>query len=113
PQTRPPGLLLPLQGEALKRCPLRDAARAASAVRPSSPATPWERLRPRALAVAPPPAKAGGGWEGVPTVRADPEDTPPGPSPAFAGEGTKLAASAAPTGLAGRHAAASSRPSTC
>src|SRR3546814_11128802 len=39
--------------------------------------------------LAPPPAKAGGGWEGVPTVRADPEDTPPQPSPAFAGEGAK------------------------
>src|SRR3546814_20075202 len=39
----------------------------------------WERLQPRALDVAPPPAKAGGGWEGVPTVRADPEDTPPQP----------------------------------
>src|SRR3546814_3078066 len=36
---------------------------------------------------APPPAKAGGGWEGVPTVRADLKDTPPQPSPAFAGEG--------------------------
>src|SRR3546814_15714482 len=35
--------------------------------------------------LAPPPAKAGGGWEGVPTVRADPENTPPQPSPDFAG----------------------------
>src|SRR3546814_300613 len=31
------------------------------------------------LALAPPPAKAGGGWEGVPTVRADPKGTPPRP----------------------------------
>src|SRR3546814_2536905 len=37
------------------------------------------RLHPRAFALAPPPAKAGGGWEGVLTVRADPEDTPPQP----------------------------------
>src|SRR3546814_13199379 len=67
-----------------------------------------------------PPATAGGGWEGVPTVRADSKDTPPQPvrpsstarwrssgrepmarkrpslPPAFAGEGAKLAASAAP-----------------
>src|SRR3546814_3070177 len=50
------------------------------------------RLHPRAFALAPPPAKAGGGWEGVLTVRADPEDTTPQPSPAFAGEGAKLAA---------------------
>src|SRR3546814_2683115 len=41
------------------------------------------------LALAPPPAKAGGGWEGVPTVRADPKGTPPRPSPAFAGEGAR------------------------
>src|SRR3546814_12381595 len=62
---------------------------------------------------APPPATAGEGWEGVPTVRADLEDTPPQPvrpastagvrslarepmvrkraasPPAFAGEGAK------------------------
>src|SRR5690606_25981668 len=37
----------------------------------------------------PSPAKAGGGWEGVPTVRADPKGTPPQPSPAFAGEGAR------------------------
>src|SRR5690606_16075672 len=48
-------------------------------------------------AVAPPRAKAGGGWEEVVTGRADPKDTPPQPSPAFAGEGAKLAAVAAPT----------------
>src|SRR3546814_20889942 len=47
------------------------------------------RLQPRALAVAPPPAKAGGGWEGVLTVRVDPKSTPPQPSPAFAGEGAR------------------------
>src|SRR3546814_228601 len=34
---------------------------------------------------APPPAKAGGGWEGVPTVRADLKATHPQPSPAFHG----------------------------
>src|SRR3546814_11994934 len=38
-----------------------------------------ERLQPRALALAPPPATAGGGWEGVVTVRADP--TAPLPHP--------------------------------
>src|SRR5690606_1410875 len=38
---------------------------------------------------APPPAKAGGGWEGVPTDRSDPNGTPPQPSPAFAGEGAE------------------------
>src|SRR5690606_7962973 len=27
----------------------------------------------------PPPATAGGGWEGVPTVRTDPQGTPPQP----------------------------------
>src|SRR3546814_3456994 len=37
----------------------------------------WERLQPRAL--APPPATAGGGREGVVTARADPEGTPPQP----------------------------------
>src|SRR3546814_1008610 len=71
------------------------------------------RLQPRALASPPPPAKAGGGWEGVLTVRADLEDPPPQPvrpastagvrssarepvarkrapsPPAFAGEGAK------------------------
>src|SRR3546814_3404884 len=35
------------------------------------------RLQPASSCFAPPPAKAGGGWEGVPTVRADPKDTPP------------------------------------
>src|SRR3546814_1176573 len=35
-----------------------------------------ERPRPQALALAPPPAKAGGGWEGVPTARDDPERHP-------------------------------------
>src|SRR3546814_1607701 len=37
----------------------------------------WERLQPGAL--APPPATAGGGREGVVTARADPEGTPPQP----------------------------------
>src|SRR5690606_13359560 len=72
-----------------------------------------EWLRSRVFALAPPPAAAGGGWEGVPTARADPDDTPPQPvrpastadgrsamrepmarkriatPPAFAGEGAK------------------------
>src|SRR3546814_2826858 len=49
-------------------------------------------------ALAPPPAKAGGGWEGVPTVRADPKGTPPRPSPCLRrGREQELAASAAPT----------------
>src|SRR5690606_5491971 len=39
--------------------------------------------------LGPSPAEAGGGWEGVSTVRNDPEDTPPQPSPAFAGEGAR------------------------
>src|SRR3546814_5442874 len=65
------------------------------------------------FALAPPPAKAGGGWEGVLTARTDPKGTPPQPvrpastagvrslarepmvrkraasPPAFAGEGAK------------------------
>src|SRR5690606_26209825 len=84
------------------------------------------------FALAPPPATAGGGWEGVATVRTDSKDTPPRPvrpasaagcrsamrepvarkriatPPAFAGEGEELAAPAAPTGNAVRHAAAAS-----
>src|SRR3546814_14408084 len=39
--------------------------------------------------MTPPPAKAGGGREGVPTARTAPKGTPPQPSPAFAGEGAK------------------------
>src|SRR3546814_11346487 len=35
-----------------------------------------ERLQPRALALAPPPATAGRGWEGVPTVRGDAQRHP-------------------------------------
>src|SRR3546814_13704724 len=31
------------------------------------------------FALAPPPAKAGGGWEGVLTARTDPKGTPPQP----------------------------------
>src|SRR3546814_18164340 len=34
-----------------------------------------ERRKPRAFALAPPPATAGGGWAGVPTVRPDTNDT--------------------------------------
>src|SRR3546814_7983892 len=65
--------------------------------------------------MAPPPATAGGGREGVPTVRADPKDTPPQPSPAFAGEGAeKIAAEAAPATACCCHAADSaSSASTC
>src|SRR3546814_16621124 len=47
------------------------------------------RLQPASSCFAPPPAKAGGGWEGVPTVHADPKDTPPPPPPAFAWAGTR------------------------
>src|SRR3546814_7501951 len=36
-------------------------------------------LEARGVASAPPPATAGGGWAGVPTVRADIDDTPPQP----------------------------------
>src|SRR3546814_7984195 len=57
-----------------------------------------ERRKPRAFALAPPPAKAGGGWEGVCTVRGNANGTPPQPSPAFAGEGAKSAAESAPAG---------------
>src|SRR3546814_8599782 len=78
----------------------------ASTARPSSwsPTTPrppstratrctWTRARwwnrRRTHDMTPPPAKAGGGREGVPTARTDPKGTPPQPSPAFAGEGAK------------------------
>src|SRR3546814_11704486 len=57
-----------------------------------------ERRKPRAFALAPPPAKAGGGWEGVCTVRGNANGTPPQPSPAFEGEGAKSAAESAPAG---------------
>src|SRR3546814_15442502 len=81
----------------------------------SSPLPLRERLRPRAFALAPPPAKAGGGREGVPTVRADPKDTHTQPSPAFAGEGAeKIAAEAAPATACCCHADDSaSSASTC
>src|SRR3546814_1155309 len=51
----------------------------------------------------------------LPTVRADPKDTPPQPSPAFAGEGAeKIAAEAAPATACCCHAADSaSSASTC
>src|SRR3546814_842395 len=78
----------------------------ASTARPSSwsPTTPrppstratrctWTRARwwnrRRTHDMTPPPAKAGGGREGVPTARTDPKGTPPQPSPAFAGEGAR------------------------
>src|SRR3546814_14845342 len=48
----------------------------------------WSNRR-RTHDMTPPPAKAGGGREGVPTARTDPKGTPPQPSPAFAGEGAK------------------------
>src|SRR3546814_16428494 len=64
-------------------------------------------MQPRALASAPPPAKAGGGWEGVAsdpvqlsTGIARAHATPPQPSPASAGEGA----------FAGAASAASSAP---
>lgn len=48
---------------------------------------------------APPPAEAGGGWEGV-VLSAIEESTPPQPSPAFAGEG-EVQADAAVTATPG------------
>src|SRR5690606_34218946 len=45
-----------------------------------TPLSLQELLQPRAFAAAPPPAKAGGSWEGVSTVRIDPKDTPPTPA---------------------------------
>src|SRR3546814_1765939 len=60
--------------------------------------------------LAPPPAKAGGGWEGVPTVRADPKGTPPQPSPAFAGEGAEARGFRRSYGDAGSADACSSKP---
>src|SRR3546814_14770912 len=50
----------------------------------------WERLQPRAL--APPPATAGGGREGVVTARADPEGTPPQPLPPASTAGVRSSA---------------------
>src|SRR3546814_11631405 len=50
-------------------------------------------------ALAPPPAKAGGGWEGVPTVRGDARRHPSPTLPCLRRGGRKkLAAEAAPTG---------------
>src|SRR3546814_15899440 len=50
-------------------------------------------------ALAPPPAKAGGGWEGVPTVRGDARRHPSPTLPCLRRGGSKqLAAEAAPTG---------------
>src|SRR3546814_14357641 len=57
-----------------------------------------ERRKPRAFALAPPPAKAGGGWEGVCTVRGNANGTPPQPPPAFPGAEAKSAAESAPPG---------------
>src|SRR3546814_17729493 len=39
------------------------------------------RLPPRDFALAPPPATAGGGWEGVPPVCDEPNGPPPQPVP--------------------------------
>jgi len=44
--------------------------------------------------LSPPPADAGGGWEGVAPVDVDANGTPPQPSPAFAGEGATANANA-------------------
>ena len=46
---------------------------------------------------APPPAKAGGGWEGVASASRAPDATPPQPSPAVAGEGVEPVADASVT----------------
>jgi YfiH family protein len=46
---------------------------------------------------APPPAKAGGGWEGVASASRAPDTTPPQPSPAVAGEGVEPVADASVT----------------
>jgi YfiH family protein len=46
---------------------------------------------------APPPAKAGGGWEGVVSGSRRSDSTPPQPSPAFAGEGAEPVADASVT----------------
>ena len=43
---------------------------------------------------APPPAKAGGGWEGVASASRAPDATPPQPSPTFVGEGAEAVADA-------------------
>ncbi|MGH8025850.1 MAG: peptidoglycan editing factor PgeF [Pseudoxanthomonas sp.] len=53
---------------------------------------------------APPPAKAGGGWEGVesaPSGSQHDHTTPPRPSPAFAGEGAEPVADASVTSTPG------------
>src|SRR3546814_3386554 len=47
-------------------------------------------------ALAPPPAKAGGGWEGVPTVRMIQKAPLPNPPLPSQGRGLKLTAEAAP-----------------
>ncbi|WP_368562664.1 peptidoglycan editing factor PgeF [Pseudoxanthomonas sp. UTMC 1351] len=50
---------------------------------------------------APPPAKAGGGWEGVASESRESNSTPPQPSPAFAGEGAEPIADASVTSTPG------------
>lgn len=50
---------------------------------------------------APPPAKAGGGWEGVASESRESNSTPPQPSPAFAGEGAEPVADASITSTPG------------
>ena len=50
---------------------------------------------------APPPAKAGGGWEGVASASRAPDATPSQPSPAFAGEGAEAVADASVTSTPG------------
>ncbi|MDR6843102.1 peptidoglycan editing factor PgeF [Pseudoxanthomonas sacheonensis] len=50
---------------------------------------------------APPPAQAGGGWEGVASASLEPDGTPPQPSPAFAEEGAEPVADASVTSVPG------------
>jgi YfiH family protein len=51
--------------------------------------------------LAPPPATAGGGWEGVLSASRAPDATPPHPSPAVAGEGVEPVADASATSTPG------------
>src|SRR3546814_603388 len=79
-------------------CPRSVAACSAGAAGPEGGALLEERRKPRAVDLAPPPAKAGGGWEGVVTDRGD-----AAPLPCLRrGESRKLAASAAPTRVSPR-----------
>src|SRR3546814_16414295 len=71
----------------------------ADAVCKGGPSTGPRQASAASSPFAPPPATAGGDWEGVATVRADPKA--PLPSPPLPSQGTeqKLAASATPAGM--------------